>query len=412
MPHTARSVIGMGFRALLVVLAVASGVLVNFRSHAAEQAAFPTTPRLRKGKALTATRGSNRSLSHIFDVKLPPPDLRNWDETNFSAVVGLLRPRERESKKFILPKLANVKALVAGDSTLRYEFRAPSGRRLALGVTPNGGDYKSGGMGGLRVFFLEQPEAGEWSVTVDATKSSDSASYGIVISSDGPVEEQGHLEAITRDSPEPNAPVRPGTLLYVRAFVLNGDRPVPGVEWNVTARTPEDSLLFIPVFDDGLHADGAANDGIHVGVIDTQGPDGLFQFGAEGKTPGGVRYFKGNYVEVQAKYDLLISGEIAVSPNPRVGKPVTLTATVKNDGHHDYRNLKLGLFLRLGSETWEEEVSRRVFDIKAGESRRIVTKWTPTSSDNYEVRLTIDPYLEPDETDYANNTRKTTVRVR
>lgn len=323
-PHAARSANGMGFCALLVVLAVASEALVHFRSDAAEQAALPTTPRLPKGKVLTATRGSNRSVERIFDVDLPPPDLRNRDETNFSAVVGLLRPRERESKKFILPKLANIKALVAGDSTLRYEFRAPSGRRLALGATPDSGDYKSGGMGGLNFFLLERPEAGEWSVTVDATKSSDSASYGIVIGSDGPVEEQGHLEAMTRDSPESNASVRPGTLVYVRAFVLKGDRPVPGVEWNVTARTPKDSLLFIPVFDDGLHADGAANDG------------------------------------------------------------------------------KLG----------RKRCHGRIFDINAGESRRIVTKWTPTSSDTYEVRLTIDPYLEPYESDYANNTRKTTVRVR
>jgi len=49
--------------------------------------------------------------------------------------------------------------------------------------------------------------------------------------------------------------------------------------------------------------------------------------------------------------------------------------------------------------------------LKAGESRRIVTKWTPTRVGDQEVNLIVDPYIEPYEVDYANNARRATVKV-
>jgi hypothetical protein len=210
--------------------------------------------------------------------------------------------------------------------------------------------------------------------------------------------------------------MEPGTPVYVRAFVVKSDHLVPSVEWKISAlilpadtlQTQQDSLQEIPVFDDGHHADGVAGDGIYVGTLRTQGPDALYQIVAEARTPNGIRYAASGDVEVRAKYDLLIADEIVVSPDPRVGKPVTLTVTVKNDGRHDYR----GVGFELDVDQREERGSRQTFDLKAGESRRIVTKWTPDSAGDHEVNLSIDPFIEPYEVDYANNARSTTVKVR
>ena len=330
----------------------------------------------------------------------------------------MVQPKTRENQTIDLPKFEDMKVIMLGDSTLRYVFRSPTGRSFVPGETPVSDGFSSGGAGGFQVFRLERPEPGRWTVTVDAAASSRPAQYGIDISTSGSVEEQPHLETMTRDS-DPRysmAPVEPGTPVYVRAFVVKGDRPVPGVEWKISARiypmdslrTPKDSLQEIQVFDDGHHADGAADDGIYVGTLPTQGPDALYRILAEAKTPKGIRYTTSGDVEVQAKYDLLIVDEIVVSPDPRVGKPVTLTVTVKNDGHRDYR----GVGFELDVDQQEERGSRQTFDLKAGESRRIVTTWIPYSAGDHKVNLSIDPFIEPYEVDYANNGRSTAIKVR
>src|SRR5207247_4705908 len=90
---------------------------------------------------------------------------------------------------------------------------------------------------------------------------------------------------------------------FVRAFIANDDRPVPGVRWQVKARTPAGAIILIPVMDDGLHADGAEADGIFVGaIIAEDGPDGFYALSAEGQPPQGARYLL--RVEVEAKGDL------------------------------------------------------------------------------------------------------------
>jgi subtilase family serine protease len=82
--------------------------------------------------------------------------------------------------------------------------------------------------------------------------------------------------------------------------------------------------------------------------------------------------------------------------------------TVRNDGHHDYRGARFELHV----DQREERGSRQMIDLKAGESRRVVTQWTPDRAGDHEVNLSIDAYIEPYEVDYANNARRATVKVR
>ena len=387
---------GTTFNLLLVVLTLGSGLL-----------AAPS--------ALAASGATNRSIEHGDEVQLRPPLLRNGGDTHLALCFGLLLHQAQDRKTFLLPKFESVAMLVVGDSTLRYEFRTPGGRRFVPGETPEQDGFKSGGMKGFEILYFEHPEPGVWSVTIDASAARDSAMYAIDVSTHGSVEEQPHLETFSRDSHPFSSTVRPGSLVYVRAFVLRRDRPVPGVAWKVHVLTSEDSLRVIRVFDDGRHADGSANDGIYVGSIQAEGPDGLYRFTAEAQTPEGVRYAEASTLEVQAKYDLLVASEIAVSSDPRVGRPVMLTVTVKNDGARDYQQVKLGLDVTLtegpNRGRWEEEISRQTFDLRAGESRRVPVRWMPFEAGEYEVQLAIDPYLEPYEIDYGNNRKTTMVRV-
>jgi hypothetical protein len=86
--------------------------------------------------------------------------------------------------------------------------------------------------------------------------------------------------------------------------------------------------------------------------------------------------------------------------------------TVRNEGTLDFRDVKLALFLTAGTDKWEEKQSRQTFDLRAGESRQIAMTWTPTVAREYAAEPSIEPYLEPSGSDFANNTRRTTVKVR
>src|SRR5262249_40881898 len=158
--------------------------------------------------------------------------------------------------------------------------------------------------------------------------------------------------------------------------------------------TPRESKITIPVFDDGLHADGAADDGISVGGVVADGPDGFYELGARAKCPDGVEYTATSNFEVQAKNDLLIADSIQVVPaNPTVREPVALTATVMNDGTVDSKAVELEFYVD------HKKISSKTFDLNAGESKVVTTTWTPPASANYDVMLTINPDLEP----YASN---------
>src|SRR5438132_12330876 len=218
MPPSARALRRVGLRVLLALLALTA----PRSSQAAERT--------------TANQGAHNSL---FDVAFPPPVLHNVGDTNRSAFVGLVQPRARENRTFDLPKFEDMLVMMLGDSTLRYVFRSPTGSLFVPGEMPDFDGFSSGSIAGLRMFRLERPEPGRWTVAVDAAASSRPAYYGIEISTDGSVEEQPHLETMTRNSDPRHslAPVEPGTPVYARVCDVKGERLVPAPGWKTSART-------------------------------------------------------------------------------------------------------------------------------------------------------------------------------
>ncbi len=184
-------------------------------------------------------------------------------------------------------------------------------------------------------------------------------------------------------------------------------RPVTGTSWDIQARSPKGIAISIPVHDDGRHADGAANDGISVGALVAEGPDGFYELRATAHSPSGVEYVVTGTIEVQAQNDLLIAGEIEVSPRePKAGEPVTLTVTALNAGAVDSPDVELEFFLGARKE------SSQRFGLKAGESKKIATTWTPGAANNYDVQMTINPDTEPYAINFENNTKRASVAVR
>ena len=338
-------------------------------------------------------------------ARLKPPSYgANPDNCLFRAV-GSLRPGAAEKKSFVLPELDGVKMILFGDG-LSWSFRSPAGKTIVPGKTDLGaGEYGDIGVG-FAIFFLAHPEQGPWTLDIQAPESDTAVSYAILIDTDGAREEFAHLETMPREGdPSFSFRARPGDPVFVRTFLSRNGRAVPGVHWDVRATTLADSGIAIPVFDDGRHADGGAKDGVHVGAFLARDPYGLYEIAAEGRTPRGVQYVVTGIVQVESQNDLLIADTITVSPRePRAGEPVKLAVTVKGDGGADNRNVELEL--RVGGDP---ESTQR-FDLRAGESKRIVTTWKPRAPGTYHVLLTVNCWMEGD--NYDNNSRETIVRVR
>jgi hypothetical protein len=313
-----------------------------------------------------------------------------------------------------VPRLKGIGFALYADTLVRFALRSPSGKTLIPGETPENAEYRvlAVDQGRSWILAVGNPEAGEWTVTTEAARLTGPTRYYFDVRADDPVVEETHVEVFSRDGdPRTVNSVPPGEPVYVRVFVATGELAVPGVRWNVVATSYDGPPIPIAVEDDGHHADGAAGDGVFVGAF-VAAEEPLHWINVNATTPQGTRYTEESRVEVMERGDLLIADTIEVSPDPRGGIPVTLTVTVENKGTLDFKNVNLDLFLALGETKWEEKGARQTFDIRAGESRRVSTSWIPSPRQEYLVRLTIEPFLEPFTSDLANNTRKTIVRVR
>jgi hypothetical protein len=273
-------------------------------------------------------------------------------------------------------------------------------------ATHTGNEYTLAKVG-VAALTLDNPEQGRWMLTI-TSRDDTAVGYAIDVSTDGPIEETAHLELMLRNSaPSTMVVARPGDPVFVRTFLTKNGKPVAGTHWDVLAHTPRDSVIGIPVFDDGHHADGRADDGVFVGALVAEGPDGHYQLRTEGRSRDSTQHFIAGIIQVHGLSDLLITDSIRVTPrSPRVGEPVTLTVTVRNDGTVEYKNVALELYVDMVKK------SEQQIDLKPGESRRISTTWLPERALRYPVQLTLVSHNEPYWSDFTNNTRKTIVSVR
>lgn len=380
--------------------------------------AWSCQPRSRATSSATQTVAAAETANHepsevssvpdpsVYDIQLRPPRLgQNPSDNHVFVLRGALRPGAQELKSFTLPKLASMSVLLVGEG-VRYVFRPPHGETIIPGETTDRLGYRYlGGEEGAG-FTLEDPEKGTWTLAIES-KSGRSVNYAVDIRSEGPAEEVAHLETMLSDSgPNLSFLARPGDPVFVRTFVTAGGRPVKGVRWDIRTQSPNGHSMVIAVYDDGRHADGTANDGIFVGAVVAEGPDGFYEIRAMGHCPSGVEFLVTGTIEVQAQNDLLIASEIEVAPeHPKVGEPVTLTVTARNAGTVDSRSVELEFYLGARKE------SSQRFDLRAGESKRIMTTWIPSVANNHEVQLTINPDAEPYASNFENNTRRAVVRV-
>jgi hypothetical protein len=356
-----------------------------------------------------------RLPDHVFNVQLRPPVFRWIGNERLVLAGGKLQPGATEKRTFAVPKLEGIAVVLGGDSTIRYALRRPGGKTVIPEDTPEDAEYHILARdAGLWMLTFKQPEDGQWELTASAPTSNTAAQFSYDVRADDPIVEQAHLEVFPRGGdPRVVNRVAPGDPVYVRVFVATEDRTVRGVRWDVkVASWPDGSPVNVAVEDDGHHADGTTNDGIFVGAFVPAEATIMYTVNAKAVTPKGTHYAETSRVEVEEQGDLFIADTIAVSPDPRVGKPVTLTTTVTNRATRDAYDATMLLFLtepnKWGGRDTREE-AHRTFNLPAGKSMSISTAWTPTKAQDYEVSLSVNPTRDPLG---PNVLRTTVVKVR
>lgn len=407
---------GTFFAILVLILVATMGSLVYHRLGLRNRAAAPvhTEPAARDAAAQPAVTSAPEPETvtldpNVYQVPLRPPAFdRASGESPAFAAKGIVEPGTSRSETLVMPELARVTVRIQSEG-LRYEFRSPRGTTIVPGETKNHGGYTEvAGPQGLAGFTLDHPDPGKWTVAIEVDADAGQTPYSIGLETEGTADEVARLETLVGGAdPKVPALARPGDPVFVRVLLESGGRAVADVDWDVQVLTPGGGRIAIPVHDDGQHADGAAGDGVFVGAFATRGPDGFYRVRAAGRSPSGAERVANGTIEMESRNDLLIADDIAVTPaQPKVGEPVTLTVTVKNDGTIDDHGVELAL------EVDGRKISSQKLDLAAGESKLVSTGWTPADTGSHAVNLTIAPWLEPSGSDFANNVRKTTVTAR
>ncbi len=216
---------------------------------------------------MPATFPAVSAASDPYAIVLKPPAfLQTAQENHVFVAKGVVRPGERASKSFMLPKLDGMTALLLGVG-IEWSFHSPDGDTIVPGKTGNHDGYEyAAAPDGMAAFTLKHPEPGRWTVAIVSPGTDTTTAYAIDIRADGPAEEVAHLETMLGDSgPKDSFLARPGDPVFVRAYVAREGQPVLGTRWDIRAVTPRDSVIAIPVYDDGRHADGSIGDGVFVG---------------------------------------------------------------------------------------------------------------------------------------------------
>ncbi len=87
----------------------------------------------------------------------------------------------------------------------------------------------------------------------------------------------------------------------------------------------------------------------------------------------------------------LIDGKVKTSPQDLfVGSPVTLTATVRNNGEKDENNVGVSVFFKDTLDVWKLALPIDEIDVKQGEEKTLIYEWVPKESGHYTIYMAVD----------------------
>ena len=190
-------------------------------------------------------------------------------------------------------------------------------------------------------FFLQSPANGTWTLAVKGTNILSPTNYTLFSFGNTTL----RLDASTNVSS-----VRPGERILINASLFNGNNPIINANVSATILKPNNNKETIALFDDGLHNDGAANDGRYANTYANASQSGTYTsiVNARGSFAGGFSRTYITLFSVELFPDLKIqSSDIIFNPpqlTPGQNKTINISATIHNIGNKVAENISVQFF--------------------------------------------------------------------
>ena len=174
--------------------------------------------------------------------------------------------------------------------------------------------------------------------------------------------------------------------------------PIVGATVNVTVTPPSGGYITIPLFDDGQHLDGVANDGTYANQLDDTAQDGTYvlTFSATGNSNSNSPFMRMGQSAVVVEpnpsptCDLFVtsSGPSQIKP----GTPITYTITYGNQGPDSCDNIIVSDLFPVGT-TYLSDSRGDGNDLYGAGRQWIIGSLAPTSQDSFTLSVSVPPTI-------------------
>jgi hypothetical protein len=315
------------------------------------------------------------------------------------AIVDTVPSGQVAEQSFVIPHTTAAHImLVSTDATLTLE--TPTGGMItpADTATVDGLTYYGEPGSGFAGFHIDHPAAGTWVAHVDGTAAASTQTYAVMVE---------YASPYVAEMSTPSLSLHPGDTLRVRAAISLEGTPVPSVAWTCYLVRPDDSVISLPVFDDGAHDDGSADDGTYGAVVVTGAGFGDYQAFGRVTLGTGEAFATGTAATVAQFADLSVDSlDIYLSKNLVVADDsVSVFVTVHNHGP----SAAMGVLVTVTDERTFDELGTATLDIAANGSATAQLPWRLAEPDTHRLHVSVSPYGPPSEASLANNAANRTV---
>jgi hypothetical protein len=144
------------------------------------------------------------------------------------------------------------------DDAAQLELTDPGGVVLA----PSDPDVSYRSSATDQVYRVEEPKPGLWQARViNLEPQHDNLPYILVASGQTPIEFRLYTSA-------DHAPIHQGEQVQILGLLTRRGQPITGANVRVTVEAPDGRRSKLRLYDDGLHADGSADDGFYANAYD------------------------------------------------------------------------------------------------------------------------------------------------
>jgi len=327
-------------------------------------------------------------------------NVENDTETQWTfPILGEIFQGEERSHEIPIGSATAANFMLAwSEGDLNLTLTTPNGTLIDPSFAENCSEVSYYGSENLTIkgYIIANPEIGVWNASVTAVDISEDQNYTIVAMLD---------TNVTLSIPISKYQYDLGESVNITAVLSCGNEATVNASVVGKIQRPDSMKEDITLFDDGLHGDNLANDGIYANAYTNSTMWGFYEITvtANGSVDN-IRFARESFTAVWVEQypDLTLNGSnICISEEiPLDGETIIISATINNRGQAGAINASI-LFYD-GSPTEGTFIEEAVINVTASGVETASVQWNATYG-AHEIYVLISPYNQFLEENYTNN---------